>query len=139
MERKELPYETSEKPWNTAKDSTISEIGMEKVDALKTSVLEIEELIEEREVLSKKIFDESEKEKISINNFLNANQAIDSDDVRERIGLRQKIVELSELQLNEKITSWKDIALLKQELREIQRELTEKEERRNMIERILED
>lgn len=139
MERKGLPYETSEKPWNTINDTTINEIGVEKVDALKTCVLEIEELIEEREVLSQKIFQESEKEKISINNFLNENQAIDSDDVRERIGLRQKIVELSELQLNEKITSWKDIAQLKQELREIQRELTEKEERRNMISRILED
>ena len=139
MEFKDILNEKSEKPWNTSNDKSLQDIGKEKVDSLRRAVNEINELIIDREKLSAKIFQEAEKEKISINNFLMENQSVDSDDTRERIGLRQKMIELSELQLNEKITSWKDIALLKSELREIQRELTEKEDRRNMLGKILEE
>ena len=45
----------------------------------------------------------------------------------------------AELQINEKVSSWKDIALLKRELREYQRQLSEKESRMDMLKGILED
>ena len=113
-------------------------IGKEKISSLKGTISEIEHLIKERGELSKAVIEETEKEKMSIDNFLLENKAIDSDDVRERTGLRGKKVELSELQLNERITCWKDIALLKRELRENQSELNEKLERANMLGKILE-
>jgi len=48
-------------------------------------------------------------------------------------------MEISELQLNEKINCWKDISQLKKELREYERELQEKNERSEALARIMED
>jgi len=41
--------------------------------------------------------------------------------------------------MNEKISCWKDVALLKKELREFQGQLLEKENRMDMLKDILED
>jgi len=125
----------SEKPL----DESFSNIGKEKINSLKNSVNEIEFLIEQRESLSQNLSDEVEKIRTSIENFLLKNIAVDSEDFKERSGLRQKQIEISELQLNERVTCWKDIALLKKELRECKKELSEKEERLTMFGKILED
>ena len=115
------------------------EIGKEKVNSLKNSIKEIEFLIEQREELSKNLSNEVEKIKTDIENFLLKNKPVDAEDFKERNGLRQKQIEVSELQLNEKVTCWKDVALLKKELREAQKELSEKEERMKMFGDILKD
>jgi len=129
------------KPGNTS--DSLENIGKEKLDSLKQSIEEVNELIVSREKLSKQIFEEAEKEKRTIDNFLleveAKNNVSDIDDVREKIAFRQKRVELSELQLNEKVSSWKDIALLKKELREKQRELSEKQGRLDLFGKILEE
>lgn len=121
-----------------------SGIGKEKVEALKKSIFEIKEMVVGRNKLSRQIFQEGEKIKTEINNYLIENEGVgvgtDSNDlIREKNDLRSKKVGISELQLNEKIGAWKDIALLKKELREYERELTEREERLNMITKILGD
>jgi len=138
MEFKDISLE---KPRNTS--DSLENIGKEKLDSLKEAIEEIEELIVSRKKLSKRIFEEAEKEKRAIDNFILEVEAKNSvsevDDVREKISLRQKRVELSELQLNEKVSSWKDIALLKKELREKQRELNEKQGRLDMFGKILEE
>ncbi len=137
MEFKDISLE---KPRNTS--DSLENIGKEKLDSLKESIEEIEELIISRKKLSKRIFEEVEKEKRALDNFIlevdAKNSVSEVDDVREKISLRQKRVELSELQLNEKVSSWKDIALLKKELREKQRELNEKQGRLDMFGKILE-
>ena len=136
MEFKDISLE---KPRNTS--DSLENIGKEKLDSLKESIEEIEELILSRKKLSKRIFEEVEKEKRALDNFIlevdAKNSVSEVDDVREKISLRQKRVELSELQLNEKVSSWKDIALLKKELREKQRELNEKQGRLDMFGKIL--
>ncbi len=138
MEFKDISLE---KPRNTS--DSLENIGKEKLDSLKKAIEEINELIISREKLSKKIFDEAEKEKRTIDNVLleveAKNVASEIDDVREKIAFRQKRVELSELQLNEKISCWKDVALLKKEKRENQRELNEKQGRLNVFGKILEE
>ena len=138
MEFKDISLE---KPGNTS--DSLENIGKEKLDSLKQSIEEVNELIVSREKLSKKIFEEAEKEKRAIDNILleveAKNNVSEIDDVREKIAFRQKRVELSELQLNEKVSSWKDIALLKKELREKQRELNEKQGRLDMFGKILEE
>lgn len=138
MEFKDISLE---KPRNTS--DSLENIGKEKLDSLKEAIEEIGELIVSRKKLSKRIFEEAEKEKRSIDNFLlevdAKNSVSEVDDVREKIAFRQKRVELSELQLNEKVSSWKDIALLKKELREKQRELNEKQGRLDMFGKILEE
>lgn len=119
-------------------DNSFQNVGKEKITSLKNSVNEIEYLIGQREDLSKSLSDEVEKIKMGIDNFLLKNVAVDSEDFKERSGLRQKQIDVSELQLNERVTCWKDVAMLKKELRECSKELSEKEERLNMFEEILE-
>ncbi len=128
----------SGKPSGFENDS-LQNVGKEKISSLKNSVTEIEYLIGQREALSKSLSDEVEKIKMDIENFLLKNVAVDSEDFKERSGLRQKQIEVSELQLNERVTCWKDVALLKKELRECKKELSEKEERMNMFGKILND
>lgn len=116
------------------------EIGKSKVDALKNSIEEIHEMIRGREKLSRKIHDEGENLKVEIKGYLSENEKIQissTDPAREKNDLRHKKIEISELQMNEKIGCWKDVALLKKELREYERELLEKEERLKMFNKIL--
>ena len=138
MEFKDISLE---KPRNTS--DSLENIVKEKLDSLKETIEEVEELIISRKKLNKRIFEEAEKEKRDLDNFIlevdAKNSVAEIDDVREKISLRQKRVELSELQLNEKVSSWKDVALLKKELREKQRELNEKQGRLDMFGKILEE
>ncbi len=123
-----------EKPWNTS----IEKVGKEKVDSLKKTINEIEALIKERENLSKALINEAESIKIDISNFFVQNPT-GLQEIREKIALKQKQVDISELQLNEKISCWQDVAKLKQELRDKQKELTDKESRFDMLDKILEE
>ena len=123
-----------EKPWNTS----IEKVGKEKMDSLKKTINEIENLIKERENLSKALINEAESIKIDISNFFVQNPTGEQE-IREKIALKQKQVDISELQLNEKISCWQDVAKLKQELRDKQKELTDKESRFDMLDKILEE
>mgnify|MGYP001300023386 FL=1 len=123
-----------EKPWNTS----VEKVGKEKVDSLKKTIAEIEFLIKERESLSRNLINEAESIKIDISNFFVQNPT-GVQEIREKIALKQKQVDISELQLNEKISCWQDVAKLKQELRDKQKELTDKESRFDMLDKILEE
>ena len=123
-----------EKPWNTS----IESVGKDKVDSLKKIINEIEVLIKERENLSKNLINEAEGIKVDISNFFVQNPSGEQE-IREKIALKQKQVDISELQLNEKISCWQDVAKLKQELRDKQKELTDKESRFEMLDKILEE
>ena len=123
---------------NTSKE--FNTIGKAKLDSIKDIILEIKEMVEERTNLSKKFINEGENMKTKIHNFLLENAPKGDDDsefARERAELRKKQIEISELQLNEKIGCWRDISLLKKELRENTKELNEKENRTEMFEKIL--
>ena len=92
------------KPWNTQKN--FDSVGKAKVSSLKDRLNEIEDMIKEREMLSRKFIKEGEKMKSSIHNFLLENAPKGEDDsefTRERAELRKKQIEISELQLKEKI------------------------------------
>ena len=126
--------------WNTSKN--FNSIGKAKLDSLKDRLNEIEDMIKERELLSRRFIKEAEKMKSSIHNFLLENAPKGEDDsefTRERAELRKKQIEISELQLKEKVDCWKDIALLKNETRENTKELSEKESRAEMLGKILEE
>ena len=127
--------------WNTSEDS-LESVGMAKVDSLKETVEEIEEMINERKRLSNRFVQEAEAMKSKINNFLMESAPRGEDDsefVRERSELRKKQIDISETQLKEQVECWKDIALLKKEFRDRQKELNEKESRAEMLGRILEE
>jgi hypothetical protein len=125
--------------WNTSEG--FDSVGKAKVDSLKERVTEVETMIGERNTLSRRFIKEGEKMKTNINNFLSENAPKGEDDsefTRERAELRKKQIDISELQLNEKIGCWRDIALLKKEMRESMKELNEKESRAEMLGKILE-
>ncbi len=126
--------------WNTSEG--FDSVGNAKVNSLKDQVKEIETMVEDRNTLSRRFIKEGESMKTNINNFLMENAPKGEDDsefTRERAELRKKQMDISELQLNEKIGCWRDIALLKKEMRESMKELNEKESRAEMLGNILKD
>jgi len=127
-----------ENTWNTS--DGFDSVGKAKVDSLKELIVEVDEMIGERTGLSRKFVKEGENMKVKIHNFLLENAPKGEDDsefARERAELRKKQIEISEMQLEEKIGCWRDIALLKKELRENTKELSEKESRAKMLGEIL--
>ena len=134
--------EDHERPGKTPdlSDDSLRKIGREKVESLRKLVVEIEHLIQEREVLSKEIFSEGEKIKKEINSFISdipLDLTTSGEAAKVKGELSQKKVEISEMQLNERVSCWKDVAVLKKELRDNQRELEEKESRIKMLDEIL--
>lgn len=126
--------------WGENNEDDFSGVGMAKVDSLKESSIEIETMIKERQDLSLSFIKEGEKMKQSINNFLLENSPRGEDDsefTRERAELRKKQLDISELQLNERIGCWRDISLLKRELRDNLRQINEKTSRAEMLGKIL--
>jgi DNA primase large subunit len=109
---------------------------------LKKAISEIKQLIEERKKLSLEFIKEGEAIKSEISNLILTNESTlralgQNEALIEKNALRNKKVEISELQLNEKIDCWKDIALLKKELRIYEKELSEKEGRIKELNNIL--
>jgi len=136
-EKSEIP----ETGINTSGELLLDNVGKERISSLKRSIKELKELIKERETLSREVVKECEKLKTEINNFLLENENIElteHDALLERNNLRAKKIAVSELELNEKIDAWKDIGILKRELREYEQELSEKEDRIKALNEILE-
>ena len=129
--------------WNNPeKNNSFDSVGKAKLNSLKDQLNEIEQMIKERENLRQKFIKEGEKMKTSILNFLLENAPKGEDDsefTRERAELRKKQIEISELQLNETVGCWRDIALLKKEMRDNTKELSEKTSRAEMLGKILEE
>jgi hypothetical protein len=139
----EKPVISVETPEITTSGSELTKVGLAKLNALKNSVEDINILIEEREDLSEDFIEEGEEVKTEINNFLleneNTTEFEKADLMKEKNLLRSKKIEISEIQMKEKIDSWKDIALLKKELRLQEQEISEREERMNSITKLLDE
>lgn len=140
------PLSSAENPEISGKTSIpqiFEGVGTEKVDALKQTVSEINEMITGREDLSEDIFNEGEKLKKELDLIIVENErtplADKRDVMKENNDLKHKKINISELQLNERISCWKDIALLKKEKREYERELNEKVARAKLFSGIMEE
>ena len=122
------------KPWNTSEI-----IGKGNTNSMKEAVKELNQLIGERENLSNNFSQEAEKIKNDINNFVGDLKTSHPEVIKEKVALKQKQIDISELQLKEKVNCWQDIAKLKQELRERELGLNEKQGRMDILDKILED
>ena len=132
--------EKSTDNWNTSED--VDSVGKAKLESLENNIKELDSMIDERNTLSKNFIKEGENMKSNIKAFLVENAPEgegDSEFARERSELRKKQMDISELQLNEKVNCWRDIALLKKEFRENIKELNEKKSRADMLEKILKE
>ena len=123
-------------------ENMLDVVGQERIDSLKKAVSEINQLVEERKKLSLEFIKEGEALKSEISNLILENESTlralgQNEALIEKNSLRNKKVEISELQLNEKINCWKDVAMLKKELRIFEKELSEKEGRMKELNDIL--
>lgn len=92
-----------ENSWNTSRE--IDSVGKAKLDSLEKNIEELENMIKERNTLSKNFIKEGEGMKSNIKTFLIENSPEgegDSEFARERSELRKKQIEISELNLTKK-------------------------------------
>jgi len=136
LEKGELDLETPKISENTSMED-LSNLGREKILALKNSINEINSLIDERKKLSLQFFEDAEKIKSELNKFIQENDRIPLADQREILSekndLRHKKIEVAESQLKERIDCWKDLSHLKKERREYERDLQERESRLDLL------
>lgn len=102
-----------------------------KMMSQKELIEDIEMLIAERESLQKEVFGDIENLMVGMNNFLTS--AGDKIDVVEQLKLREKLIDVEEFKMQEKINAFRDVAMLKRELRDRVAEFKERENRMNVI------
>ncbi len=95
-----------------------------KMLSLKEAVSEIAEQIKMREALHKEIMADIESLKSNINNMT---PALTADNAKVIMEFQKKLIEAEEIKVQEKLNCFRDISLLKKELREWIRELRDKE------------
>jgi hypothetical protein len=117
----------------------VERIGFTSLDSLIECINDLNSQIKQREELSLKLLEDLTKQEVEVANFMQQ-FPIEGQDVttlRELIMLKAKIIELSQSRRAEKLQCWQDISKLKEELRQNTRELSEKQNRMNMLDSIL--
>jgi len=109
----------------------------ERVQLLEESIQDIKDMIKERGALHKELLSSLDKIDIFINNEMPKQTNVTSDAMvmRQELAkeLLKKKIELEELKIQEKLNYWRDVALLKRELREHTKEIRDMQSRTNMI------
>lgn len=118
-------------------NSLFKDIQGNKMISIQEVIDDINDLIEKREMLNTEIFSDIEKIKMDINNFVLS--LGDEMNKAEQLKMRQKQIDIDEVKINEKLNMWRDIALLKRELRERIRDIREQEGKASMLDSLLED
>lgn len=115
----------------------------ERVELIEESISDIKKMISEREELHKALLYNLKEMDIFINNSM---PKVDSATSRDSVALEKdlikellkKKIELEELKIQEKLNVWRDVALLKKELREHMKEFRDTQSKTSMIDNILE-
>lgn len=125
---------------NEDSDAFFKNLQESKLGTIQGVIDDINELIKQREELTKALLRDLEQMKIEINSVLIQNQDHDRlnvELVRERLELKKKLADLEEAKVNEKVNCWRDIALLKKELRETIKEYKESKSNMDLIDQAL--
>ncbi|MFP4118251.1 MAG: hypothetical protein ACLFTR_05000 [Candidatus Woesearchaeota archaeon] len=109
-------------------DKLLDGLNTEKIQNIQQVIDEINELIKEREKLSSKLINSYESLLSKINSIIGR---VPQDNLKEEIVLHEKVVNVEEAKIREHLDCWRDIALLKRELREVLREFREQESMQN--------
>jgi len=108
----------------------------DKVNLTKEAVMDIQGQIQLREELHSQILSEADKIKTSLSNLILSTSDMEE---QEKARIRQKQIELDQFKVKEKIDMWKDIAILKRELRDRLKEFKETESKTQMVSELLEE
>ncbi|MBW3002686.1 hypothetical protein KY338_06020 [Candidatus Woesearchaeota archaeon] len=114
----------------------LNDLQQNKVSLTKESVSDIQEQILLREQLHIQILDELDKIKLQLSNVLLSSSDIEE---QEKARIRQKQVDIEQFKIREKIDKWKDIAILKKELRDRLKEFKETESKTQLMSELLEE
>jgi hypothetical protein len=114
----------------------LNDLQQNKVSLTKESVSDIQEQILLREQLHLQILDEMDKIKLQLSNVLLSSSDIEE---QEKARIRQKQVDIEQFKIREKIDKWKDIAILKKELRDRLKEFKETESKTQLMSELLEE
>lgn len=112
----------------------LSSLNVSKIENIKQLIAEINDMIEERTRLSKKLINSYESLLSRINGIIGR---IPQENLKEEITLHDKAVNVEEAKIAEELNCWRDIALLKRELREVLREFREQENMQNTYSELL--
>lgn len=121
-------------------------ISKEKLEPIRELINEIEFLISNRQDVHNEMNTHIDKMQMEIDNFLLGLPKIKSVGESTNLGgelvkamseFRKKKLELEELRLQEKLNFWRDVALLKRELREYAREFKEKETKSDLLDSLM--
>lgn len=120
-------------------DQVFEKMQGEKTESLKRSIEDILSLIKQREKLSNELLKDMDKIKFEIGAIITkvSTELGGVESQKEQVTLKQKQVEIEEVKVQEKLNCWRDIAALKQELREREQEFKEKESRLGMIDDLI--
>jgi hypothetical protein len=116
------------------------DISSVKIVSLQEIMQDIQILITARESLKKELFSDIEHAKLEISSILSKipfDATTQPAVTAEHLKLRQKMVELEESKMQEKLNCWRDIALLKKELRENVRESEDKKNNLSMLGKLI--
>lgn len=118
-------------------DDILKSLQTEQLNSLNNAISDLRLLIVERESLNSDLFKDIDKIKTDINNFIL--EAGPDVPAKDKLEMRKKMIEIEEIKLQEKLNSWRDVALLKRELRERQKEQEENVNRLDVLDKILEE
>ena len=117
-------------------DDFINSLNSDKIENIKQLITEINEMIEERKVLSGSLINAYEGLLSRINGVIGR---LPPENLKEEIVLHDKAVNIEEAKIKEHLDCWRDIALLKRELREVLREFREQESMKNTYSSLLDE
>ena len=127
--------------------SLFKNLSEDKVESVKEMVRDIEIMMINRKELNKEIIEHLDKVSLSLDNsILELRSAMNNTNITNSVEvikalseLRKEKVQLEELKSAEKLNFWRDVAMLKKELREHIKELREKESKSGLIDSLLEE
>ena len=114
----------------------LNAVQQNKVSLTREAVSDIQAQIQLREQLHLQILDELDSVKTQLSNMILSTSNMEE---QEKSRLRQKQIELEQFKVKEKIDKWKDIAILKRELRDRLKEFKETESKTEMMSKLLEE
>ncbi len=114
----------------------------DKVGLIKESITDIHNMIAERGKLHKQLLDSLVEIELFVDNKMPKFESISTNTLPQKSDiikeLLKKKIELQEIKIQEKLNVWRDIALLKKELRDHMKEFRDMESKTNMLDNILE-
>lgn len=140
-----VDYKTNKDIDEITASAMFQNISKDKIEPIKELIQEIEFLIKNREEVHIEMNKSIDKMQLDIDNFLlglpkikNTGETNFGGELVKAISeFRKKKFELEEIRLQEKLNFWRDVALLKRELREYARELKEKESKSDLLDSLL--